>query len=144
MKCNPTNKKTMALLIFIFVLKFNYLLYIRYQCNHCGQKRVKVTSNTCYSGPVQGLSVHQPMETTHCFCICLIAHTYNTIHTYNLNQVQVEALMALTCSFMCTNHIDMITHTPAFLDFPKGNVLCEARHSDVLTNFCSKCVNCLF
>ena len=28
-----------------------------------------------------------------------------------------------------------------FLDFPKGNVLCEARHTDVLTNFCSKCVN---
>ena len=31
-----------------------------------------------------------------------------------------------------------------FLDFPKGNVLCEAKHTDVLTNFCSKCVNHLF
>ena len=31
----------------------------------------------------------------------------------------------------------------ALLDFPKGNVLCEARHPDMLTNFCSKCVNCL-
>ena len=30
------------------------------------------------------------------------------------------------------------------LDFPKGNVLCEAKHTEVLTNFCSKCVNHLF
>ena len=28
-----------------------------------------------------------------------------------------------------------------FLDFPKGNVLCEARHTRMLTNFCSESVD---
>ena len=29
------------------------------------------------------------------------------------------------------------------LGFPKGNVLCEARHTRMLTNFCSESVDCL-
>ena len=31
--------------------------------------------------------------------------------------------------------------SPVLLDFSKGNVLCEARHAEVLTNFCSKSAN---
>ena len=43
-------------------------------------------------------SAHQPMETTQCFCICLITHTYNTIHTYNTTEIRQKKYGGWACS----------------------------------------------
>ena len=56
---------------------------------------------------------------THCFGICLITHTYNTLHIIiqlklGRSMVVGHVLMVHTCSFKFTNHIDMIAHTLAF------------------------------
>ena len=61
--------------------------------------------------------VHQSRE-TNCFCIHLITHTYSTIHAIQLKSEVWwwgHVLTVHTCSFMCTNHVDMIVHTLAFL-----------------------------
>ena len=67
-------------------------------------------------------STCQPIETILCFCICLIAHTYNTIDYVHIIQLKSGRSMVVghvlrvrTCSFMCTNPIEMIAHTTAFL-----------------------------
>ena len=65
--------------------------------------------------------VCQPME-THIVSAFALSHI-PTIQCY-IHIIQLKAdrsmvvghvLMVHTCSFMCTNHIDMIAHPPAFL-----------------------------
>ena len=42
-------------------------------------------------------------------------HTHSHMLTVDRSMVVGHVPTVHTCSFMCTNHIDMIAHTPAFL-----------------------------
>ena len=91
----------------------------------------------------QLLQFHQPMETTHCFCVHLITHIYNTLSyiQYYLksgrSMVVGHVLMVHTCSFMCINHINMITH---LIFYKLGSILssellsCKQRMAGILKN----------
>ena len=64
-------------------------------------------------------SVHQPME-MHIVSVFALLHT-PTIDYRHIIQLKSGRSMVVghvltvhTCSFMCTNHTDMIAHTPAF------------------------------
>ena len=65
-------------------------------------------------------SARQPGE-TQCFCIHFIAPP--TILQSGRNMVVGHVPMIHTCSFMCTNHIDMIAYTPAFYEFGSTPVI---------------------
>ena len=44
---------------------------------------------------------------------CCHSHTHSHMITVDRSMVVGHVLMVHTCSFMCTNHIDMIAHTPS-------------------------------
>ena len=46
---------------------------------------------------------------------CCHSHTHSHVVTADRSMVVGHVPTVHTCSFMCTNHIDMIAHTPAFL-----------------------------
>ena len=46
---------------------------------------------------------------------CCHSHTYSHMVTADRSTVVGHVPTVHMCSFMCTNHIDMMAHTPAFL-----------------------------
>ena len=58
-------------------------------------------------------SAQQPRETHNVSAFALLHPP--TILQSGRSMVVGHVLMVHTCSFMCTNHVDMIAHTPAFL-----------------------------
>ena len=54
---------------------------------------------------------------------CCHSHTHSHMVTADRSIVVGHVPMVHTCSFMCTNHIDMIAHTPGFL--PVGEHSCH-------------------
>ena len=102
-------------------------LYNIYLCKACqsfipiwGATPSQINSLRSIQVTWQLYSVHQPME-THIVSGFALSHT-PTIHYTHIIQLKSGRSMVVghvpmvhTCSFMHTNHIDMIAHTPAFL-----------------------------
>ena len=68
----------------------------------------------------QQYSEHQPRETTHCFCIHLITHTYNTIYNLKSGRSTVvgHVLTVNTCSFyMHKSHRHDSIHPSLFMSW---------------------------
>ena len=66
-----------------------------------------------------------PLTVTFNAAIHRHTHTHTHMVTVDRSMVVGHVPTVHTCSFMCTNHIDMIAHTPAFLQVGE-----HSRHPD--------------
>ena len=75
---------------------------------------------------------------------CCHSHTHSHLVTVERSMVVGHVAMVHTCSFMCTNHIDMIAHTAAFLRVGEHSYSMHHLHRTVLLSVgahehCSRC-----
>ena len=65
-----------------------------------------------HTGPQTSYGADPPLQLP---SVLPLTHTHSHMVTKDRSMVVGHFLMVHTCSFMCTNHIDMIAHTLAFL-----------------------------
>ena len=104
-----------GLLVFHSFVKRSHLLPDQLPSEHTGD----LYSHFCFKV--------MTWKNAQCFCICLIAPP--TILQSGRSMVVGHVPKVHTCSFMCTNHINMTAHTLAFL--PVG------KHSGVVAFSCA-------